>query len=59
MTKVGKLIEMLREMPPEHEVWLEGCDCWNLATRPIIEGGTVLIGADIGNKKEEQDGQNS
>ena len=49
---VGELITMLRGMPPELPVHLEGCDCINKATRPIVvddpnDDAYVLIGVDL------------
>ncbi len=63
MTTVKELITQLNKMPQEAVVILEGCDCWNAATRVENRGlqshynkvtyerdepvPTVLIGADV------------
>ena len=41
---VAELIAELKKMPPEAEVWHEGCDCTGAANGVTLESdGTVLI----------------
>ena len=46
-TTVAQLIEMLGKLPQDYPVYLEGCDCINLATQPKVDSESVLIGADV------------
>lgn len=44
MGTVARLIEFLRELPPDAEVEMEGCDCigvWN-GERPVIMDEDVI-----------------
>ena len=47
MTTVAELIELLKKLPQEYPVYLEGCDCINLATEARVDSESVLIGADV------------
>lgn len=41
---VGELIEVLKRMPPEREIMIEGCDCWgDVHGATIVGDGIVLI----------------
>jgi len=45
---VAELIEELKKMPQEHEVWTEGCDCYGKASGSVssYEDDKILIERD-------------
>ncbi len=36
MLTVSELIELLKQLPQDTEVWLEGCDCWGAANGVVV-----------------------